>query len=98
MTILKQVLGKQVAFGGEQHQGWLTSNAATPRPTSIENAMLDLSILEEGGGGGYLLQWISRNSHHSGDTWHSTIREAEEEAQQGFGIDPSEWSRPTNIA
>lgn len=89
MKILKQILGKPVQFGGEEHSGWLPSNVSLPQPTPIENAILDIKILETEGG--FILEWVSRNTTHSNDSWHKTIEDAEHDAEYQFGIKPSEW-------
>ncbi len=89
MKILKQVLGKQIQFGGEEHHGWLPPNASLPPPTAIENAFLDIKILETDGG--FILEWISNNKNYSNDTWHEKIEDAESQAEYQFGIKSSEW-------
>ena len=90
MRVWKEVLGKRVESGGQEHTGWLPLNAVMPAPTSIESALLDVRILEEGGGG-FILEWISQSTHHANDSWHATIEEAEGEAKNLFGIEASEW-------
>ena len=47
MKVVKQVLGKEIQLGGEDHLGWLPENASQPRPTPIETALLDVRILED---------------------------------------------------
>jgi hypothetical protein len=89
MRILKQILGKPIQFGGNEHSGWLPPNATLPQPTPIENAILDIRILETKGG--FILEWESRNTNLSNDTWHKTIDDAENQAEYQFGIKPSEW-------
>jgi hypothetical protein len=59
----------------------------------LENAVVDVRILEEGGGG-FILEWVSKNTHHSNDSWHATIEEAESEAKDQFGIEKPEWKSP----
>jgi hypothetical protein len=92
MRVLKEVIGKPIEFGGEAHTGWLPLNSAMPPLTPIENAVLDVRILEEGEGG-FILEWVSRNTCHSNDSWHASIEEAESEARDQFGIEASEWKR-----
>jgi hypothetical protein len=87
--IVKQVRGRQFRFGGEEHQGWLPPNAALPKPTPIEESVLDIFIAKEGSG--FLLYYKSRNTSHCGDTWHQTLADAEHEARGQFGIKSFEW-------
>lgn len=89
MKIVKQVTGKPVRFGGQQHKGWLPSNAPLPEATPVENTLLDARILDLEGG--YILEWESQNSNHLGDTWHQSVEEAETQAKKEFGIEAWEW-------
>jgi len=41
--------------------------------------------------GGYILEWISRNTSHHGDSWHETLDDALEQASAEFGVRPEEW-------
>jgi hypothetical protein len=93
MRVLKEVIGKRVEFGGEEHTGWLPLNSVVPQPTSIENAIVDVRILEEGSGG-FILEWVSPDAYPPSDSWHATIEEAEGEAKDQFGIEASEWKSP----
>jgi hypothetical protein len=86
---IKELQGRRVEFGGEEHSGWLPAGAAWPRPTPVEVAVVDFEISEVVGG--YLLEWYSRNTNHWGDTWHDTLEGALEEARHSFGIQPDEW-------
>ena len=52
MTIVKQVLGHHVTFGGERHSGWLPQGAAMPKPTPTNDVALNITI--ESDGAGYL--------------------------------------------
>lgn len=91
MKILKQVLGKAIQFGGHEHSGWLPANALAPQSTPIVNAVLDIQILETEGG--YILEWKSRNTNHSNDSWHKTVEDAERQAKIQFDVKPSEWEK-----
>jgi hypothetical protein len=93
MKLLKQVLGKQIEFGGEEHAGWLPLNSAIPLLTPVEKAAVDVRILESDGG--FLIEWESENRQLSNDSWHSTLAEAEGYAESKFGIEASEWGIPT---
>jgi hypothetical protein len=89
MTVIKRLMAVPVRFGGEEHSGWLPANAATPRPTPVEDALVDFEIhkLEDG----YILEWFSRNTGHHGDSWHETLEDALEQASTEFGVRPEEW-------
>jgi len=89
MGVVKQLRGRQIQFGGEEHSGWLPPGAAYPKPTAVENAVVDFEIITSESG--YLLQYASRNTSHSGDTWHQNLEDAIEQARCWFGIEPSEW-------
>jgi len=93
MKIVKQLLGRTCRFGGEEHSGWLPANAATPNPTTAEDVLLDLVVVDTGEGG-FLLKWSSQDNKHFGDTWHDTIDDARQYAKTNFGIEPSEWRSP----
>lgn len=92
MKVLKQALGKQICFGGEEHSGWLPPNAALPRTTPVENAVVDVRILESDGG--FILEWESRNPDDANDSWHKTIGDAENQAEDQFGIRAADWQTP----
>jgi hypothetical protein len=89
MVAIKRLLAVPIRFGGEEHSGWLPANAATPRPTPVEDALVDFEIdeLEVG----YILAWYSRNTGHHGDSWHETLDDALEQAGTEFGVRPEEW-------
>ena len=54
MAVIKRLSAVPVRFGGEEHSGWLPTNAATPPPSPIEEALVDFEINEVEGG--YLLE------------------------------------------
>ena len=87
--VVKELRGRRVEVGGEEHSGWLPPRAVWPRPTPIEAATVDFEISEVEGG--YMFEWHSRNTSHQGDTWHETLEDALGEARLSFGIDPAEW-------
>jgi hypothetical protein len=91
MTVIRRLSAVPIRFGGEEHTGWLPAHAATPPPTPVEEALLDLEISELGGGGGYILEWFSQNTSHHGDLWYETLEGALEQARIDFGIKPEEW-------
>jgi hypothetical protein len=75
MKIVKRVTGKPVRFGGQEHEGWLPSNASLPEATPIGNTLLDAGILEVGGG--CILEWECQSGGHLGDAWHQSVEDAE---------------------
>jgi len=89
MAVIKRLSAVPIRFGGEEHFGWLPTNAATPPPTPEEQAVVDFEISEVEGG--YILQWYSRNTRHHGDLWYATLEGALEQASIDFGIHPREW-------
>jgi hypothetical protein len=50
MALIKRLRGVPTRYGGEEHSGWVPANAATPLPTPLEEALLDLEISEVRGG------------------------------------------------
>ena len=50
MALIKRLRGVPTLYGGEEHSGWVPANAATPPPTPLEEALLDLEISEVQGG------------------------------------------------
>jgi len=89
MTLVKQVLGHHVTFGGEAHSGWLPDGATTPLPTPTHDVALDIEIRSEGGG--YLLYWLSSDRVVAGDLWYQTLADAEQAATENFGVAPDQW-------
>lgn len=89
MKVVTQVTGKPVRFGGHEHEGWLPPNAFLPKATPVENALLDVIILDVEGG--YILEWESQSGSRSGDTWHQSVEDAESQANIEFEIDAWEW-------
>jgi hypothetical protein len=81
-----------VRFGGEEHVGWLPSDASQPLPTSVEIVRLNFEI--QSMDGGYLLVWQGSERRHCGDTWHASVGDALDQAKLCFGIEPEEWSAP----
>jgi len=89
MTVVKQILGHQVTFGGERHSGWLPQNAVVPKPTPTREVALDITI--ESDGGGYLLRWISTDVEFCGDLWYEALTDAEQSATENFGVASDQW-------
>lgn len=81
---------RAVQIGGEQHTGWLPAGDGIPLPTPIRTVTMKFEITDDGGGN-YLLISESEEESHCSDTWHQTIEEAKEAAQQWFGIGKDQW-------
>jgi hypothetical protein len=89
MRVVKQVLAKRLQVGGQEHFGWLPPSASQPLAIQKEQGFVDVRILEDVGG--FILEFEYQNSSAANDSWHSTISEAENEAEMKFGIAPSDW-------
>ncbi len=96
MEIVKQVTGHRVQLGAEEHSGWLPQGAAMPSPTETRTLLLDVYILFDGRG--YVMEWRDRDSGESNDTWHQTLGDAEDCAQESFGIGHNDWQPPDSAA
>ena len=95
--VLRKRSGAVVKYGGQHHRGWLRPNATIPEPTPTRTAILDLSVSEVDGG--YILEWQSRTTSDSSDSWHLSLDEALDAARHWFGIKPDEWvvvAEPSN--
>jgi len=89
MTIVKQVFGHHVTFGGERHSGWLPQGAAMPKPTPTNDVALNITI--ESDGAGYLLCWVSSDRTVAGDLWYQDLADAERAATENFGVADNQW-------
>ncbi|MGN6545933.1 MAG: hypothetical protein ACTHK7_12845 [Aureliella sp.] len=92
MTIVKFINERPLQIGGDQHTGWLPAGAATPLPTPVRDISLNIQI--EFDGYGYFLCFSSTDGSVYGDTWHETLADAEQAANEDFGIHESEWRSP----
>ncbi len=89
MESVRFIKNRPITIGGEEHSGWLPAGAATPLPTPVRHLLFNLEIQFDGDG--YLLCHESTDGTVSGDTWHQTLFDAENAAQDWFGIAGSEW-------
>jgi len=92
MKALKQARGVEVIFGDEVHRGWLPSGSTMPEKTPCRPMKLDFVILDNEGDG-FILEWKGEEASapYSGDTWHTSLEDALEQARENFGIDSSWW-------
>ena len=93
MTVVKQILGHHVTFGGERHSGWLPDGASMPRATPTRDVALNITI--EFDGAGYLLSFASEDGSFGNDTWHQTLADAEQAALENFGVRNDQWQKIT---
>lgn len=89
--VLQRIVGMPWRIGGETHSGWLPPGVARPLPIPIYEVVLDLKI--EFDGSGYLFCYRAREGSFCGDTWYPSLEDAEQDARESFGIDPSRWVR-----
>jgi len=93
MTVVKQILGHHVVFGGEAHSGWLPDGATMPRATPTRDVALNITI--EFDGSGYLLCFASADGSFENDIWHPTLADAEQVALEDFGVRNDQWQKIT---
>lgn len=89
MPVLKRISEHKVRIGGTQHSGWLPESASRPLPTPVRDVSFNLEIQFDGYG--YLLCYVSQEGDLYGDTWHETLKEAEDVAAEEFGVRPAQW-------
>lgn len=89
MESVRFIKNRPITIGGKEHSGWLPAGAATPLATPVCHLLLNLEIQFDGDS--YLLCYESTEGTVSGDTWHQTLSNAENAAQDMFGIASSEW-------
>jgi hypothetical protein len=89
MDVVKRVSGMSFRLGGEEHSGWLPPGAAVPLPAPIHNVLMDIEIQSDGHG--YLLCYSSQDGSMCGDTWHETLADAEQTAEEQFGVTAEQW-------
>ena len=79
----------KATIGGETHTGWLPPNAAQPRPSPVREVEYNIEIEAEGDG--FTLTYEATDGSGWSDTWHPTLEEAMEVAEEDFGVHRSEW-------
>jgi hypothetical protein len=90
MAAVASIKGRVIRLDGEAHQGWLPGGAVTAKPFPAREVLLDLEIIDDGGGH-FLLVYSSPNADFSGDTWHEKLEDAFDQAESTFGIARDEW-------
>ena len=73
------IVGRPTAWRGADAPG----EGASPVPFGFD--------ITEDGAGYYLLVCFSADGQYGADTWHPTLADAYESAEQQFGIRPDEW-------
>lgn len=92
MPIIKKIHGIEIQFGGEEHTGWYPIGAAKPIPQPIRIIKMNFEIHQEDGDSYFLNYYDAENDgRYNGDSWHTTLEEALEQAKCGFGVDPEYW-------
>ncbi len=97
MPVLKRILGRRIRRGGQPHSGWLPKGAAIPPPSPEVVITLDFAIVEAGPGS-YYLESTDRSGEYAGDTWHSSLDDALDQAEFEYGITTKEWIDVENSA
>lgn len=92
MRAVKQVQDVEVTFGGDKSQGALPLETATPGTTPREVMKVSFVIFEEDGGG-FVLEWTSPKPEapYSGDSFHESIEDAQDQARIAFGVEADSW-------
>ena len=88
VSIIKQARVRHT-FGGEDASGWLPPNASQPPRTSEHT--VDLVVQIERTDGGFILQWTGPTPEYSGDNWYMELPDAEQAADELFGISSDRW-------
>ncbi|HZL90228.1 MAG TPA: hypothetical protein VFB96_17825 [Pirellulaceae bacterium] len=89
--VVRYVRGLPFRFGGEEHSGWLPPGAATPLPTPVHDVLLNVEILSDGSGTGFLLDYYTDDGKFAFDDWFASLEEAEKAAMERFGIKADQW-------
>ncbi len=89
MRVVRKKSAHLVRVGGEQHSGWLPAGVARPLPTPVRDVLFDVEIQDTGAG--FLLCYVSHDGSLYGDTWHETLSQAEQVAQEDFGLGRDDW-------
>ncbi|MBX7221392.1 MAG: hypothetical protein K1Y36_15690 [Blastocatellia bacterium] len=89
LSVIARIPKKDILVGGEQHSGWLPVGASMPMPEPIRTVSFSFEIQFDGSG--FLLCYQSFDGKLYGDTWHETLREAQQAACEEFGIQSNEW-------
>ena len=87
--VVARIPSVKAIIGGETHTGWLPQNAAQPRPSSVRE--VEYSIEIEDLGDGFLLLYEATDGSEHSDTWHPTLEEAMEVAEEDFGVQRRDW-------
>ena len=92
-THLKQhaaIASRIVRIAGHPHSGW---RGAIPQDHDVVELEFSFSVMDDGGGN-LLLVYGSLDKRYAADSWHETIEEAFDCAEESFGIKRQEWSGP----
>jgi hypothetical protein len=87
--VVARIPSVKVTVGGETHTGWLPRHAAEPRPLPVREVEVRIEITDLGGG--FELLYEATDGSGWSDTWHPTLEEAMEVAEEDFGVHRREW-------
>jgi hypothetical protein len=90
-TLIAFISNRTILVVGTQHTGWLPVEAASPQAEPPRAIKFSLGIRFDGFG--YLLLVASEDQALYGDTWHLSEEDAEQAAEEAYGIRPEEWIR-----
>lgn len=85
------IVRRRVRIAGHPHSGWSAAEANDPEAIELD---FRFDITDDGNGN-YLLVYSSHDSKFAADSWHETLAEAAECANETFGVLPAEWSLPS---
>jgi hypothetical protein len=89
VTVRREKRGWPVSVVGTQATGWKPVDPRTAPVQTSRRVLMDVRIDEDAGG--YLLVYAADDGSVYGDTWHATLEEAEQVAEELFELRDSDW-------
>lgn len=89
MSVCREKRGWPVSVVGTQSTGWKPVDARTAPVETSRRVLMNVRIDEDAGG--YLLVYAADDGTVYGDTWHTTLEEAEHVAEELFELRESDW-------
>jgi len=89
VSICREKRGWPVSVVGSQAAGWKPVDPRTAPVETSRRVLMDVRIDEDAGG--YLLVYAADDGSVYGDTWHATLEEAEQVAEELFELRDSDW-------
>ena len=87
--VVARIPAAKAIIGGETPSGWLPPNASEPRPSPGQEVEYNIEI--EDLSDGFILLYEATDGSGWSDTWHPTLEEAMEVAEEDFGVHRSDW-------